>query len=49
MKQEVFDRFKNYTKDHCWQYEMRQQNLAKDLKEASLTIETIQRFANQRL
>ena len=37
MKQEVFDRFKNYKKDHCWQYEIRQQNLAKDLKEANLT------------
>lgn len=37
MKQEVYDRFKNYKKDHCWQYEIRQQNLDQDLKEASLT------------
>ena len=37
MKKEVYDRFKNYDKDHCWQYEMRQQNLTKDLEEASLT------------
>ena len=37
MKQEVYDRFKDYKKNHCWQYEIRQQNLRKDLKEASLT------------
>ena len=37
MKEEVYDRFKDYDKDHCWQYEIRQQNLTKDLKEASLT------------
>ena len=37
MKQEVYDRFKDYKKDHCWQYEIRQQNLIKDLKEANLT------------
>lgn len=39
MKQEVYDRFKNYNKDHCWQYEIRQQNLISDLKEANLTEE----------
>ncbi len=39
MKQEVYERFKNYNKDHCWQYEIRQQNLISDLKEASLTEE----------
>ena len=39
MKQEVYDRFKDYDKDHCWQYEIRQQNLINDLKEASLTKE----------
>jgi hypothetical protein len=38
MKQEVYDRFKNYKKDHCWQYEIRQQNLEKDLLDADLTI-----------
>ena len=37
MKQEVYDRFKDYQKNHCWQYEIRQQNLSNDLKEASLT------------
>ena len=37
MKQEVYDRFKNYKKDHCWQYEIRQHNLINDLKEANLT------------
>ena len=39
MKQEVYERFKTYNKDHCWQYEIRQQNLISDLKEASLTEE----------
>ena len=39
MKQEVYDRFKNYKENHCWQYEIRQQNLTKDLKEANLTTE----------
>ena len=37
MKQEVYDRFKDYKKDHCWQYEIRQQNLINDLKEATLS------------
>jgi len=39
MKQEVYDRFKDYKKNHCWQYEIRQQNLINDLKEANLTKE----------
>jgi hypothetical protein len=39
VKQEVYDRFKDYDKDHCWQYEIRQQNLTNDLKEANLTEE----------
>ena len=39
MKQEVYDRFKDYKENHCWQYEIRQQNLTKDLKEACLTTE----------
>ena len=39
MKQEVYDRFKDYKKNHCWQYEIRQQNLIKDLHEAELTQE----------
>ena len=37
MKRDVYSRFEDYKKDHCWQYEMRQQNLANDLKEANLT------------
>ena len=37
MKQDVVDRFKNNKEDHCWQYEIRQQNLNLDLKEANLT------------
>mgnify|MGYP003679536135 CR=1 FL=1 len=39
MKQEVYDRFKDYKKNHCWQYEIRQQNLTIDLKRACLTTE----------
>ena len=39
MKQEVYNRFKNYKENHCWQYEIRQQNLTKDLKEANLSAE----------
>ena len=39
MKKEVYDRFKDYKKNHCWQYEIRQQNLIKDLQEAELTQE----------
>jgi len=35
--QEVYERFKDYKKDHCWQYEIRQQNLINDLKQANLT------------
>ena len=39
MKSEVYDRFKNYDKEHCWQYEIRQQNLFNDLKEVDLSPE----------
>jgi len=35
----VHDRFKDFGKQHCWQYEVRLQNLAEDLKEANLTEE----------
>jgi len=35
----VHDRFKDFGKQHCWQYEVRLQNLAVDLEEASLTEE----------
>ncbi len=33
----VHERFSNYTQGHCWQYEIRRQNLSEDLKEAGLT------------
>ncbi len=33
------DRFKNYDKDHCWQHEMRLQNLDEDLEAIGLTAE----------
>lgn len=32
----VVDRFKDYKKDTCWQYSIRVENLAEDLKEANL-------------
>lgn len=35
----VHERFSNYKQDHCWQYEIRKQNLAEDLIEADLTAE----------
>ena len=35
----VHERFKNYTEDHCWQYEIRKQNLPIDLEECQLTEE----------
>ena len=31
------ERFKNYSKDHCWQYEIRLQNLEDDLKAIGLS------------
>ena len=34
---DVHERFSNYKQDHCWQYEIRQQNLAEDLVEAGLS------------
>lgn len=37
--QNVYDRFKDYDKDHCWQYEVRLQNLNTDLLNAGLTSE----------
>ena len=35
----VHERFKDYAEEHCWQYEIRRQNLSCDLKESSLTEE----------
>ena len=34
---DVFDRFKDYDKDYCWQYEIRQQNMKEDIELAGLT------------
>ena len=31
----------NYSKNHCWQYEIRQQNLASDLEQSGLTYQEI--------
>ena len=31
LKNFLLDKFKNYNKEHCWQYEIRQQNLFNDL------------------
>ena len=42
MKQEVYDRFKDYDKEHCWQYEIRQQNLTQDLRSSGVTIQEAQ-------
>lgn len=36
---EVLNRFKDYKKDNCWQYQIRLDNLEEDLKIAGLTIE----------
>ena len=33
----VQERFKNYNKQHCWQYEIKLQNLEEDLKEIGLS------------
>ncbi len=40
MDASVVDRFKNYDKEHCWQYEVRLNNLLEDLKSAGLTEES---------
>lgn len=39
MQKSVYDRFKNYEKEHCWQYDVRVQNLEEDLINANLTKE----------
>ncbi len=33
----VHERFSNYQKEHCWQYEIRQKNLAEDLLSSGLS------------
>ena len=40
MDASVVDRFKNYDKEHCWQYEVRVNNLLEDLQSAGLTEES---------
>jgi len=35
----VQERFKNYTKNHCWQYEVRVQNFEEDLEQLGITKE----------
>ena len=39
MKGDVYSRFEDYKKDHCWQYEIRQQNLTQDIRSCGLTIQ----------
>ena len=38
----IQDRFDNYDKKHCWQYDIRINNLQGDLDEANMTIEEMQ-------
>ena len=38
MKKDSFqERLESYDKDHCWQYDIRLNNLENDLKEAKIT------------
>ncbi len=41
MKTEVHDRFKDYDKDHCWQYDIRESNLDQDILDAGLTQDVV--------
>ena len=41
MKAQVYDRFKDFDKSHCWQYEVRLQNLEEDLEELGITKEQV--------
>jgi hypothetical protein len=41
----VYERFENYTEKHCWQYEIRQQNLSLDLKESGIGEEEAQQLS----
>ena len=36
MKESVYNRFKDYDKGHCWQYEVRLKNLSSDLITAGI-------------
>ena len=40
----VQERFKNYTKNHCWQYEIRLQNLEDDLKVAGFSKKDLEKL-----
>jgi len=37
LKEEVYNRFKDYSGSHCWQYEVSRQNLVGDLQAAGMT------------
>lgn len=39
MKEEVYNRFKDYSGSHCWQYEVSRQNRTEDLQMAGITRE----------
>ena len=41
----VRERFKNYSKDHCWQYEIRLQNLEDDLKAIGLSKDEMEKLS----
>ena len=41
MRVEVAERFKNYSKPHCWQYDIRLQNAKSDLHELALSPEEV--------
>ena len=41
----VRERFKNYSKDHCWQYEIRLQNLEDDLKVIGLSKKEMEKLS----
>lgn len=39
MKNDIYDRYRNYNESYCWQYSKRLENLDNDLKDAGLTHE----------
>lgn len=41
MKDEVYNRFKEYDKEHCWQYELKLQTLEEDLKALNMSNEEL--------
>lgn len=44
MKEEVYNRFKEYSGSHCWQYEVRKQHLRDDLEYLSLSSSMVASF-----